>query len=246
MQERKTYAKGGTLESTTGYVVKVGMPVVDDTVTANEFGNAEFTVLNYFADGLNPYTSGQFLATLEVNGEAIAYKETVTIEDGEVSIDEYDISIDEDDATVGVAAGDIVRLLIEPLEVSVSDGFRAAIKKAVPQSGGGSGGGSDVEVVRFDLQIVFGGEPTVECDHTVAEIDAARTAGKLIIGLFGEEPEQMAVVSYSGEEDYTYSAVFYSHEVASGTLTVVQTGFYYEEGAWVYAQSSIELTGTGS
>lgn len=47
--------------------------------------------------------------------------------------------------------GDVVRLTIEPLEVKVTDGFRAAVKKACKcdsSSGGGSGGGSPLIVRR--------------------------------------------------------------------------------------------------
>jgi hypothetical protein len=134
MQERKNYAKGSTLESTTGYVVKVGMPVVDDTVKATSNG-ATFTENA-------PLTDGQYLVTLEVNGEAVAYKESVTADSG-ITVGDYSVAENAGKIVLtGASANDIVRLLIEPLEVYVSDGFRAAINKAVPKSeGGGSGGG---------------------------------------------------------------------------------------------------------
>lgn len=134
MQDRKTYAKGSTLESTTGYIVKVGMPVVDDTVKATSNG-ATFTQNA-------PLTDGQYLVTLEVNGEAVAYKESITADSG-ITVGDYSVAENAGKIVLsGASANDIVRLLIEPLEVSVSDGFRAAITKAVPKSeGGGSGGG---------------------------------------------------------------------------------------------------------
>lgn len=133
MQDRKTYAKGSTLESATGYIVKVGMPVVDDTVKATSNG-ATFTQNA-------PMTDGQYLVTLEVNGEAVAYKESITADSG-ITVGDYSVAENAGKIVLsGASANDIVRLLIEPLEVSVSDGFRAAVSKAVPQSGGGSGGG---------------------------------------------------------------------------------------------------------
>jgi hypothetical protein len=180
MQDRKTYAKGSTLESATGYVVKVGMPVVDDTVTANQYGNAEFTALN-------PITDGQYLVTLEVNGEAVAYKETFTADGGEINIGEYDISYDDDYATIGVTADDIVRLLIEPLKVSVSDGFRAAVKSlgGSESSGGGSGGG--VLVVH---------EVEGMLDKTWQEImDAVVTTGAAIVTGSGNNVSGASIVT---------------------------------------------------
>lgn len=133
MQDRKTYAKGSTLESATGYNVKVGMPVVDDTVKATSNG-ATFTQNAHLTDG-------QYLVTLEVNGEAVTYKESITADSG-ITVGDYSVAENAGKIVLsGASANDIVRLLIEPLEVSVSDGFRAAVSKAVPQSGGGSGGG---------------------------------------------------------------------------------------------------------
>jgi hypothetical protein len=128
MQERKTYAKGSTLESTTGYVVKVGMPVVDDTVKATSNG-ATFTENA-------PLTDGQYLVTIEVNGEAVAYKESVTADSG-ITVGDYSVAENAGKIVLtGASANDIVRLLIEPHEVSVSDGFRAAVNKAAPKSEG--------------------------------------------------------------------------------------------------------------
>jgi hypothetical protein len=142
MQDRKTYAKGSTLESTTGYVVKVGMPVVDDTVKATSNG-ATFTENA-------PLTDGQYLVTLEVNGEAVAYKESVTADSG-ITVGDYSVAENAGKIVLtGASANDIVRLLIEPLEVSVSDGFRAAINKAAPKSGGGGSGGGVLVVTDTD------------------------------------------------------------------------------------------------
>lgn len=109
------------------------------------------------------------------------------------------------------------------------------------QSGGGSGGGSGVEFVKFSVEF-NGGAMSPVVDHTIEEIDAARTAGKLIIGLFGD-PQQMTVVSYSGEDDYPYSAVFYVFDIEGDSLTVSKDGFSYEEGEWVYSNASVFLSG---
>ena len=110
-------------------------------------------------------------------------------------------------------------------------------------SGGGSGGGgSGVELVKFELEFSGGGTSTPIVDHTVAEIDAARKAGKLIIGVYGD-PWQMAYVYYSGDDDYPYSVVFYFHDISGDSLTVTRHGFYYEEGAWVHSKASVTLTG---
>jgi hypothetical protein len=163
MQERKTYAKGSTLESTTGYVVKVGMPVVDDTVKATSNG-ATFTENA-------PLTDGQYLVTIEVNGEAVAYKESVTADSG-ITVGDYSVAENAGKIVLtGASANDIVRLLIEPLEVSVSDGFRAAINKAVPMSGGGSGGG--VLVVHVDEEGML--------DKTWQQIHDAFVSGVAVI-----------------------------------------------------------------
>jgi hypothetical protein len=167
MQDRKTYAKGSTLESTTGYVVKVGMPVVDDTVKATSNG-ATFTENA-------PLTDGQYLVTLEVNGEAVAYKDSVTADSG-ITVGDYSVAESAGKIVLtGASANDIVRLLIEPLEVSVSDGFRAAINKAVPKSGGGSGGG---------VLVVTDTDGTL--DKTWQEIHDAMLAGGAVLAV-GED-----------------------------------------------------------
>jgi hypothetical protein len=169
MQDRKTYAKGSTLESTTGYVVKVGMPVVDDTVKATSNG-ATFTENA-------PLTDGQYLVTIEVNGEAVAYKESVTADSG-ITVGDYSVAENAGKIVLtGASANDIVRLLIEPLEVSVSDGFRAAINKAAPKSGGGGSADNRFIVTLTPTAQDFSGT----MDKTVAEIDAAYKAGQQLV-----------------------------------------------------------------
>jgi hypothetical protein len=174
MQERKTYAKGSTLESTTGYVVKVGMPVVDDTVKATSNG-ATFTENA-------PLTDGQYLVTIEVNGEAVAYKESVTADSG-ITVGDYSVAENAGKIVLtGASANDIVRLLIEPLEVSVSDGFRAAINKAVPKSGGGgSGGGGANNIVYVDYTYQeTGSAKTWTLTKTAGEILSLMNSGNIV------------------------------------------------------------------
>lgn len=69
--------------------------------------------------------------------------------------------------------GDVVRLTIEPLEVNVTDGFRAAVKKACKcdsSSGGGGGStGGGVLVVRSTVTS-SGGNEVHTLDKTWEEI----------------------------------------------------------------------------
>lgn len=207
MQDRKTYAKGSTLESTTGYIVKVGMPVVDDTVKATSNG-ATFTQNA-------PLTDGQYLVTLEVNGEAVAYKESITADSG-ITVGDYSVAENAGKIVLsGASANDIVRLLIEPLEVSVSDGFRAAINKAVPQSGGGSGGG--VLVVTDTANTL---------DKTWQEIHDAFVAGSVRIQNAMGVIMNVKTVGYSSREgsyglacDWYTTHITYSTDSASGYPT---------------------------
>ena len=79
-------------------------------------------------------------------------------------------------------------------------------------SGGGSGGGN-VEFVRFDI-----GEGVI-CDHTKEELDAAREAGKELIGLFGNV---MGVIKPRPEDAPavlpTYTVEFHTVDFRSRTI----------------------------
>lgn len=223
-----------TIETGMCYI-RVGKPVVDGFIKASGSSVVLFSV---------PF-DGDVLVSLDVNGTAVARRELFKMVEGSIAVGDYTVVYANDAVTISTTENnDLVHIRIEPVEVSVSDGFRAAIKKAVPQSGGSTGGGSGVELVKFDVEFNAGSLLPV-VDHTVEEIDAAREAGKLIIGLHGF-PQQMTPVEYSGDDDYPYSAVFYLHDIEGDSLTVAKHGFFYEEGAWVYSESRVELTGTGS
>ena len=63
-------------------------------------------------------------------------------------------------------------------------------------SGGGGGGGSDVFVVTYTWD---GTGTTLSCDKTFAEIDAAKTAGKLLVATLDGKTTTLTEY-YVGEE----------------------------------------------
>jgi hypothetical protein len=207
MQERKTYAKGSTLESTTGYVVKVGMPVVDDTVKATSNG-ATFTENA-------PLTDGQYLVTIEVNGEAVAYKESVTADSG-ITVGDYSVAENAGKIVLtGASANDIVRLLIEPLEVSVSDGFRAAINKAVPKSEGGGSGEDNSFVITFDSTTKIG-------DKKKSEVFEAVKSGKKLCVVVGSQTYFVRYLLLQNMGAWSYS-IYLIQDVIVGSDNITIT-----------------------
>jgi hypothetical protein len=131
MQDRKNYAKGSTLESTTGYTVEVGEPIVDCKVTASEYGEAALP-----NDKGYIRNDTQYLVTLEVNGEVKMYRELWksgnTSTANSVPISDYTYVMDE--AVIsGLTEDDVVVARFEPVEVITSDAFRAAVGNATPE-----------------------------------------------------------------------------------------------------------------
>lgn len=138
--ENRYYGTGDIIERATGYLVKVGEPVFDDKVTANEYGVAFIIVGGSYA--IKEDT--QYLVTLEVNGESKMYRELWmsgnTETANEVALSDYTFTMDEG-SIGGLTEDDVVIARFEPVEVYTSDAFRAAVSKTAPKSGGGSGGG---------------------------------------------------------------------------------------------------------
>ncbi len=138
--ENRYYGTGDIIESATGYLVKVGEPVFDDKVTADEYGVAYILVGGSYAI----QNDTQYLVTLEVNGECKMYRELWmsgnTETANEVALSDYTFTMDEG-SIGGLTEDDVVIARFEPVEVYTSDAFRAAVGKVAPKAEGGSGGG---------------------------------------------------------------------------------------------------------
>lgn len=138
--ENRYYGEGDIIESATGYLVKVGEPVFDDKVTADENGEAHILVGGSYAIE----NDTQYLVTLEVNGESKMYRELWMSGNAdtanEVALSDYTFTMDEG-SIGGLTEDDVVIARFEPVEVYTTDAFRAAVSKTAPQTGGGSGGG---------------------------------------------------------------------------------------------------------
>lgn len=139
--ENRYYGTGDIIESATGYLVKVGEPVFDDKVTADEYGVVFILVGGSFAIE----NDTQYLVTLEVNGESKMYRELWmsgnTETANEVALSDYTFTMDEG-SIGGLTEDDVVIARFEPVEVYTTDAFRAAVGKVAPKSeGGGPGGG---------------------------------------------------------------------------------------------------------
>lgn len=136
MQDRLTYANGNTI-TTEGFRCSVGEPI-DIKVTV---GEDEEVDLGNAAGKIIP--NGDHLITLEVNGEKAAYRDLYHLGEDTVTVGDYTIS--DDMYLYGVSEGDEVVMRFEPVELTVTDAFRAAVKSlggaASESSGGGSGGG---------------------------------------------------------------------------------------------------------
>lgn len=131
MQDRLTYANGNTI-TTEGFKCTIGEPIdiiVDDGTS--------------FGYNANIDTDKQMLVTLEVDGEIVCYRELHDIE----TVNEDELAIVVGDYTINLDANELTgeytsaRIRLEPVELSVSDAFRAAVGKVAPKSEGGSGGG---------------------------------------------------------------------------------------------------------
>lgn len=116
-----------------GYNVTIGEPVVDAKGVAD-------SGLSFPCKAI---PDGDYLVTLEVNGTVIAGRDKATFASGSATVGDYTLSYSSYAVSVATLTDDdVVVLRIEPLDVKVSDAFRAAVGKAAP-AGGGSGGSSD-------------------------------------------------------------------------------------------------------
>lgn len=131
MQDRLTYANGNTI-TTDGFRCSIGEPI-DIKVTV---GESEEVYIPGAASKIIP--DGDYLITLEVNGEKAAYRDLYRLGEDTVTVGDYTIS--DDLYLTGVSEDDEVVIRLEPVELTVTDAFRAAVAKAIAQ-GGGSGGG---------------------------------------------------------------------------------------------------------
>lgn len=126
-------------EFDTGYSVVIGMPVLHAEKKAA--GESVSFPCEAIPDG-------SYLVSLEVNGSVKAYRESMDFSGGSCTVGDYTLAYSSYALTVsGTSNNDIVRVMIEPLEVKTTDAFRAAVKKDAPKSEGGSGGGAVVHAV---------------------------------------------------------------------------------------------------
>lgn len=215
MQDRLSYANGNTI-TTEGFRCSVGEPIdIKATVGADKEVD-----LQGESGKIIPY--GDYLITLEVNGEKAAYRDLYHLGDP-VTVVDYTIS--DDMYLDGVSEGDEVVMRLEPVELMVTDTFRAAVKSlggaASESSGGGSGGG---------VLVVHNANGTL--DKTWAEIDAADVA--VIVsngGAGGVTLHMREVVMSTVGMDGTYSVdatgmdrVTYETDSADGYPVTVQEG----------------------
>jgi hypothetical protein len=173
MQDRKTYANGNTL-TTEGFRCSIGEPI-DIKVTV---GEDEEVVLPVAAGKI--IQNGDHLITLEVNGEKVAYRDLYHLGEDTVTVGDYTIS--DDMFLTGVSEDDEVFMRLEPVEVIVTDAFRAAVAKTAPKASGGGGGsgGDDTEYVTFTMDDALG---EYVCDHSYERIKDAMLANKKVVGL---------------------------------------------------------------
>ena len=131
MQDRLTYANGNTI-TTEGFKCVVGEPI--DIIAYEDTPFSHNAVID---------VRKQMLVTLEVDGEIVCYRELhdfeiVNEDEPAIIVGDYTINIDSNELTGEYTSA---RIRLEPVELTVSDAFRAAVSKTAPQSGGGSGGG---------------------------------------------------------------------------------------------------------
>lgn len=121
MQDRKTYAKGNTI-TTEGFRCSVGEPI-DIKVTVGEDEDVDLQ-----GEACKIIPNGDHLITLEVNGEKVAYRDLYHLGEDTVTVGDYTIS--DDMYLTGVSEDDEVVMRLEPVELMVTDAFRAAVKNS--------------------------------------------------------------------------------------------------------------------
>lgn len=205
MQDRLTYANGNTI-TTEGFRCSVGEPI-DIKVTV---GEDEEVDLGNAAGKIIP--NGDHLITLEVNGEKAAYRDLYHLGDP-VTVGDYTIS--DDMYLDGVSEGDEVVMRFEPVELTVTDAFRAAVKSLggaeSESSGGGSGGGvlvvNDVngtldktwqEIYDADLAVIRDG------DKRYSVYGAYQGKGTYDVSYFAASAGNVVISSYSASSTDGY------------------------------------------
>lgn len=108
-------------EFDTGYSVDIGKPVIHAEKKAT--GSSVSFPCEAIPDG-------SYLVSLEVNGSVKAYRESMDFSSGSCTVGAYTLSYSSYALTVsGTSNNDIVRVMVEPLDVKTTDAFRAAVKK---------------------------------------------------------------------------------------------------------------------
>ena len=177
-----------------------------------EQGDAYLRVADSVVDGVIKASStsvslpcdavdGDVLISLDVNGTAVAHRELFKMSEGSVAVGDYTVAYSSGAVTISTTSNnDVVSICIEPVEVVVSDAFRAAVGNATPEvpselpavgagdkgkylhanestgalewaEVGGSGGGRFVVTFTYDE-----GTETWSTDKTLAECAAAWNA----------------------------------------------------------------------
>ena len=112
--------------STSEYEVKIGDPVVDAEVKATSTS---------VAIPCAAIPDGEYLVSLEVNGTAVAHRDTFSFASGSATVGDYTLAYSSYAVTVSTTSNnDVVRLVIEPLKVVATDAFKAAVKKVAPEA----------------------------------------------------------------------------------------------------------------
>ena len=207
MQDRLTYANGKTI-TTEGFRCSIGEPI---DIIVDE--GAPFSY-NAVID-----TNKQMLVTLEVDGAVVCYRELHDIEivnDDEFAIivGDYTINIDTNELTGEYTSA---RIRLEPVELTVSDAFRAAVVKVAPKSEGGSGGGvlvatADPEtgVLNKTWQEIYdGGFGVVAVDgmigklyYPIIKVEQAFSQYNVVVMIEGETSFDTITLIASSASDY--------------------------------------------
>lgn len=209
MQDRKNYASGNTL-TTEGFRCSIGEPI-DIKVTVGESEDVDIV-----SETGKIIPDGDYFITLEVNGEKAAYRDLHRLGEDTVTIGDYTIS--DDLYLYGVSEDDEVVMRLEPVELIVTDAFRAAVSKVAPKSEGGSGGGVSVVTLTFDDK-----EELFVSDKTYAEIIAAMDSNCVRITVKDSGCYCGLVIGSDDEQGYDVyvATVGLNNSVALMTLTAV-------------------------
>ena len=190
--------------------IRVGKPVVDAFIKAS----GTSVVLPCVP------VDGYVLISFEVNGTVIARRELFEMVEGSVTVGDYTIAYESGVVTISTtASNDIVDIRIEPVDVVISDAFRAAVNETAPQTpnelpdvgssdkgkflhtnestgalewaeGGGSGGG---------VLVVTDTSGTL--DKTWTEIHDAMLSGGAVVSFSETDTGSVVTAMYSDKEE---------------------------------------------